>query len=57
MARACGSAVLHERFAASFRAAFVRRFRGAWPQLADKVARLSEQEVAQLYEHVRQRRA
>jgi hypothetical protein len=56
MARVCGSVVLPPRFVASFRDALVGHFRDAQPDLADKLARLSEQEVAQLCERVRQRR-
>jgi hypothetical protein len=55
LARFCGSVELPPRFVASFRDALVGYLRGAWPELADKLARLSEQEVAQLYERARQR--
>jgi hypothetical protein len=53
VARVCGSAVLHERFISSFRDALVGHFRDARPDLAEKLARLSEQEVRQMYEQVR----
>jgi hypothetical protein len=56
VARVYGSVVLPHQFVASFRNALVGYFGKAWPQLADKLARLSQQEVAQLYEWVRQRR-
>jgi hypothetical protein len=56
IARMCGSVVLAPRFIASFRDALVGHFRSPRPDLADKLARLSEQEVAQLCERVRQRR-
>jgi hypothetical protein len=56
VARVCGPVVLAPRFVGAFRDALVAYFRMAWPELADKLARLSEQEVARLCERVRQRR-
>ena len=50
----CGSGVLPPRFIASFRDALVGHFRSAWPQLAEMLARLTPQEVADLCERVRQ---
>jgi hypothetical protein len=56
VARVCGSVVLPPRFVGSFRDALVGHLTSIWPGLADKLARLSEQEVGQLFEQVRQRR-
>jgi hypothetical protein len=56
VARVCGSVVLPQRFVASFQEALVGHFRSAWPILAEKLARLTEQEVGDLCERVRQRR-
>jgi hypothetical protein len=56
VARVYGSVVLPQQIVTSFRDTLVGYFRKAWPQLADKLNRLSEQEVAQLYEWVSQRR-
>jgi hypothetical protein len=56
VARACGSAVLPARFVAWFRDALVGHFREARPDLAEKLARLGERELARLCDRVRQRR-
>jgi hypothetical protein len=56
VARVYGSVLLPQQIVTSFQDALVGYFGKAWPQLSDKLARLSEQEVAQLYEQVSRRR-